>query len=80
MDIMNYIKPELIVVAIVLYFIGFIYVNCSVIIIVTLVSVATFVIYRNQKGINRFLYDFIISGITIPINNVALIKVSDTLT
>ena len=30
---------------------------------------------RNQKGVNRFLYYFIISGIAMPINNVALMKV-----
>ena len=32
-------------------------------------------ISRNQKGVNRFLYYFIISGIAMPINNVALMKV-----
>ncbi|MDO4306759.1 MAG: carbohydrate ABC transporter permease [Eubacteriales bacterium] len=57
------------------FFNGLLYATCSVIVIVILVSLAAFVISRNQKGINRFLYYFIISGIAIPINNVALMKV-----
>ncbi len=36
-------------------------------------------ISRNQKGINRFLYYFIISGIAMPVNNVALMKVMQAL-
>lgn len=58
---------------------GLMYAFCSVIIIVVLVSAAAFVISRNQKGINRFLYYFIISGIAMPINNVALMKVLQAL-
>lgn len=54
---------------------GFLYASCSVIIIVIVVSAAAFVISRNAKGINKFLYYFIISGIAMPINNVALMKV-----
>ncbi|WP_097003114.1 carbohydrate ABC transporter permease [Lacrimispora amygdalina] len=54
---------------------GILYASCSVVLIVILVSAAAFVISRNQKGINRFLYYFIISGIAVPINNVALMKV-----
>lgn len=57
------------------FFNGLLYATCSVIVIVILVSLAAFVISRNQRGINRFLYYFIISGIAIPINNVALMKV-----
>lgn len=57
------------------FFNGLLYATCSVIIIVILVSAASFVISRNQKGVNRFLYYFIISGIAMPINNVALMKV-----
>lgn len=57
------------------FFNGLIYATCSVIIIVVVVSMAAFVISRNQKGVNRFLYYFIISGIAIPLNNVALMKV-----
>lgn len=57
------------------FFNGMIYATGSVIIIVLVVAAAAYVISRNQKGINRFLYYFIISGIAIPINNVALMKV-----
>ncbi|MDO4337177.1 MAG: carbohydrate ABC transporter permease [Eubacteriales bacterium] len=57
------------------FFNGLLYATASVVIIVILVSLAAFVISRNQKGVNRFLYYFIISGIAIPINNVALMKV-----
>lgn len=54
---------------------GLLYATGSVIIVVGVVSAAAFVISRNQKGMNRFLYYFIISGIAMPINNVALMKV-----
>ncbi|QOV18830.1 carbohydrate ABC transporter permease [Blautia liquoris] len=54
---------------------GFLYSTCSVVIIVVVVGAAAFVISRNNKGVNRFLYYFIISGIAMPINNVALMKV-----
>lgn len=54
---------------------GLLYAACSVSIVVIAVSAAAFVISRNQKGVNRFLYYFIISGIAMPINNVALMKV-----
>ena len=57
------------------FFNGLLYATCSVVVIVILVSAAAFVISRNQKGINKFLYYFIISGIAMPINNVALMKV-----
>ncbi len=61
------------------FFNGLLYATCSVVIIVAVVSAAAFVISRNQKGINRFLYYFIISGIAMPINNVALMKVMQAL-
>lgn len=57
------------------FFNGLLYATCSVVLVVFLVSAAAFVISRNQRGINRFLYYFIISGIALPINNVALMKV-----
>ena len=57
------------------FFNSMLYATGSVVIVVILVSAAAFVIARNQKGINRFLYYFIISGIAMPINNVALMKV-----
>lgn len=55
------------------------YATVSVAIIVILVSAAAFVIARNRKSINNFIYYFIISGIAIPINNVALMKVLQAL-
>ncbi len=58
---------------------GLMYAVFSVLIVVIVVSAAAFVISRNQKGINRFLYYFIISGIAMPINNVALMKVMQAL-
>lgn len=61
------------------FFNGLLYATCSVVIVVVVVSAAAFVISRNQKGVNRFLYYFIISGIAMPINNVALMKVMQAL-
>lgn len=52
---------------------------CSVVIIVIVVAAAAYVISRNRRGINKFLYYFIISGIAIPLNNVALMKVMQAL-
>lgn len=57
------------------FFNGLLYAAGSVVIIVIVVSLAAFVISRNMKGINRFLYYFIISRIAMPINNVSLMKV-----
>lgn len=51
------------------------YATCSVLIITIVVAAAAFVIARNRKGINNIIYYFIISGIAIPINNVALMEV-----
>jgi raffinose/stachyose/melibiose transport system permease protein len=61
------------------FFNGLLYAVFSVLIVVIVVSAAAFVISRNPKGINRFLYYFIISGIALPINNVALMKVMQAL-
>ncbi len=57
------------------FFNGLLYATGSVVVIVIVVSLAAFVISRNMKGTNRFLYYFIISGIAMPINNVSLMKV-----
>mgnify|MGYP001024844171 FL=1 len=57
------------------FFNGLLYATGSVIVIIIVVSLAAFVISRNMKGTNRFLYYFIISGIAMPINNVSLMKV-----
>ena len=56
------------------FFNSLLYATCSVLIIVIVVAAAAFVIARNRKGINNFIYYFILSGIAIPINNVALMK------
>lgn len=61
------------------FFNSLLYSTVSVLIIVILVSAAAFVIARNRKGINNFIYYFIVAGIAIPINNVALMKVLQVL-
>ncbi len=61
------------------FFNSLLYATASVSIIIVVVSAAAFVIARNRKGINNFIYYFIISGIAIPINNVALMKVMQSL-
>jgi len=61
------------------FFNGLIYATFSVLIIIIFVSAASFVISRNFKGINKFVYYFIIAGIAMPINNVALMKVMQAL-
>lgn len=61
------------------FFNSLLYATVSVGIIVFVVSAAAFVISRNRKGINNWIYYFIISGIAIPINNVALMKVMQSL-
>lgn len=61
------------------FFNSLLYAMGSVIIIVILVSAAAFVISRHRKGVNKFLYYFIIAGIAMPINNVALMKVMQAL-
>ncbi|MVX63014.1 ABC transporter permease subunit [Clostridium chromiireducens] len=61
------------------FFNSLLYATASVTIIVIVVSAAAFVIARNRKGINNFIYYFILSGIAIPINNVALMKVLQAL-
>ena len=61
------------------FFNSLLYATVSVVIIVIVVSAAAFVIARNRKGINNLIYYFIISGIAIPINNGALMKVLQAL-
>lgn len=51
------------------------YAVCSVAIIVVTVAAAAFVLSRNRSRIHRFIYYFILLGIAMPINNVALMKV-----
>lgn len=61
------------------FFNSLLYATFSVLIIVIVVAAAAFVIARNRRGINNFIYYFILSGIAIPINNVALMKVLQAL-
>lgn len=61
------------------FFNSLLYATASVLIIVIVVAAAAFVIARNRKGINNIIYYFILSGIAIPINNVALMKVLQAL-
>lgn len=61
------------------FFNSLLYATVSVGIIVLVVAAAAFVISRNRRGINNLIYYFIISGIAIPINNVALMKIMQAL-
>lgn len=61
------------------FFNGLIYGVFSVILILIVVSAAAFVISRNNRGFNKVIYYFIIAGIAMPINNVALMKVMQLL-
>ncbi|HCA31070.1 MAG TPA: ABC transporter permease [Ruminococcaceae bacterium] len=61
------------------FFNSLLYAACSDIIIVVVVAAAAYVISRNYQGANKFLYGFIITGIAIPVNNVALMKVMQVL-
>ncbi|MDV4150334.1 carbohydrate ABC transporter permease [Clostridium sp. AL.422] len=61
------------------FFNSLLYSFSSVLIIVIVVAAAAFVIARNRRGLNNIIYYFIISGIAIPINNVALMKVMQAL-
>ena len=47
----------------------------AVILCVLFAALAAYVLSRNQSGLNRFLYMFLVLGITLPINYVALTKV-----
>ncbi len=51
----------------------------SVILCIFFASTAAYVMSRNQRRLNQFLYMFLILGITLPINYVALSKVLITL-
>lgn len=52
-----------------------IYAVCSVILILFVVSAASYVLSRNRCRLHRILYYFIILGIAMPLNNVALMKI-----
>ena len=57
------------------FFNSLLYAVCSVTIIVVLVAAAAFVLSRNTSKLNRVIYYFIIAGIAMPINYVALMEV-----
>lgn len=52
-----------------------IYSISSVLLILLVVSAASFALSRNRSKLNRFIFYFILLGIAMPINNVALMKV-----
>lgn len=56
------------------FFNSFLYATICVVIVVLTCSMAAFVISRNETRLNRFVYFFIIMGIVLPINYVALMK------
>lgn len=51
----------------------------SVALCTVLAAAASYALSRNRSKLNRFLYIFIVLGITMPLNYVALIKVMSTL-
>ncbi|TCL75130.1 carbohydrate ABC transporter membrane protein 2 (CUT1 family) [Hydrogenispora ethanolica] len=57
------------------FFNSFMYASLSVVLVVLTCSMAAFVISRNDTRLNRFAYFFIIMGIVLPVNYVALMKV-----
>lgn len=58
---------------------SFCYAACSAFLIMFLVSMAAFVLSRNQKKLHKFMYYFIILGIAMPVSNVPLMKVMKAL-
>jgi raffinose/stachyose/melibiose transport system permease protein len=54
---------------------SFMYASICVVVVVVTCSMAIFVISRNETKLNRFVYFFIIIGIVMPVNYVALMKV-----
>lgn len=51
------------------------YASLSTILLIFVSALAAFVLIRNQSRLNRFLYYFIILGISLPINYISLMKV-----
>ena len=56
-----------------------IYSVCSVIICVILAAMASYVLSRNRSRLHNVIYFYLVLGITLPINYVALMKVMQTL-
>jgi len=57
------------------FFNSLLYSTGSVILCVFFASLAAYVLSRNQTKLNKFLYMYMVMGITLPINYVALTKV-----
>ncbi|HBF39228.1 MAG TPA: ABC transporter permease [Firmicutes bacterium] len=57
------------------FFNSFMYATICVVLVVLTCSMAAFVISRNETGFNKFVYLLIITGIVLPVNYVALMKV-----
>lgn len=58
---------------------SFTYAFFSVLLIIILVTLASFVLSRNRSKWNQFLYYFMLLGIAMPVNNVVLMKVMKAL-
>ena len=58
---------------------SFMYATLSVILIVLLVSAASFVLSRRRSFSHKFIYYFILLGIAMPINNIVLMKLMKSL-
>lgn len=54
---------------------SFLYASIAVILVLVTCSMAAFVLSRNDSKFNKFIYYFIIMGIALPVNYVALMKV-----
>lgn len=54
---------------------SFLYATICVVVVLMTCSMAAFVLSRNDTKINQFIYFFIIMGIALPVNYVALMKV-----
>jgi raffinose/stachyose/melibiose transport system permease protein len=57
------------------FFNSMLYSTLSVAIVVFVTTLAAFVMSRNQTRLNRFFYYFIVLGIAMPVNYIALMKV-----
>ena len=60
---------------VVAFFNSLIYALGSTILLVLISTLAAFVLVRNQSRLNRFIYYFVILGISLPLNYVSLMKV-----
>ncbi len=54
---------------------SFIYATICVVVVVITCTMAAFVIARNESGLHKWVYFLIITGIVLPVNYVALMKV-----